>query len=69
MTSQERIRKARRHVGLTQQELARTLGCSERTVASWESKKLGVFPSMRLLRDVSTVTGRSIPWLLGEENQ
>lgn len=60
-----RVRMARHMLGLNQDDLADTLGCSTRTVNGWERGENGVTP--RLLRQLSMVTGVSVPWLLGEE--
>lgn len=61
----DRVRHARKRVGLSQEELAETLGCGRRSVAGWELGETQPVP--RLLRQLALVTGTPIPWLLGEE--
>ncbi len=54
----ERIRVLRRHLGLTQQELADELGIRQQTVSEWET---GMYrprgPSLTLLTMVAERTG------------
>lgn len=63
--SPERVQGARLRLAMTQAELAEKMGCSRRSIVSWETGEGGPVP--RLLRQLSIVTGVSVPWLLGEE--
>lgn len=62
----DRIKQARLLNGLRQEDLADKLGCSRRSIIGWEHGDHEPVP--RLLRQLSVVTGVSIPWLLGEES-
>lgn len=56
-----RIAEARREAGLTQDEVAKQLGVSERAVQDHEAGK--VIP-YRYVRDLERILGRSAHWLL-----
>ena len=61
----ERLREARLVAAMSQEELAKEIGCSNKAVSCWER---GVqFPQPRLLRQVALITVRSVPWLLDKE--
>lgn len=62
MTAQQRIRLARRHVGLSQAALAAAVGVQRSAVSHWEAID-GKSPSMANLRRVATVTGVQFEWL------
>ncbi|MDB6164586.1 MAG: helix-turn-helix family protein [Xanthomonadaceae bacterium] len=62
MTSQSRIRLARRHAGLSQLQLAQAVGVQRSAVSHWESS-LPKNPSVSHLRDVAQVTGVQFEWL------
>ncbi|GAB1597032.1 helix-turn-helix domain-containing protein [Lysobacter claricitrinus] len=62
MNSQQRIRLARRHAGLSQSALAETVGVQRSAVSHWEAVQ-GKSPSMSNLRRVATVTGVQFEWL------
>ena len=57
-----RIRKARRHSGMSQRALAEQLGISRGAVANWEGSRPGR-PSTDNLRKMSARTGVSFEWL------
>lgn len=62
MNSQQRIRLARRHAGLSQAALAESVGVQRSAVSHWEAVQ-GKSPSMSNLRRVATVTGVQFEWL------
>lgn len=57
-----RMRIARKHVGVSQRELAEHLGVSRGAVANWESDN-GTFPATERLQSIALVTGVSFEWL------
>lgn len=62
MNSQQRIRLARRHAGLSQAALAEAVGVQRSAVSHWEAVQ-GKSPSMVNLRRVATVTSVQFEWL------
>lgn len=62
MHSQDRVRLARRHAGLSQAKLAQAIGVQRSAVSYWESPQ-GKNPSVDHLRTVATVTGVAFEWL------
>lgn len=62
MTPQQRIRMARRHVGLSQAALAKAVGVQRSAVSHWEAT-LGKSPSAAHLREVAMTTGVQFEWL------
>ena len=62
MNSQQRIRLARRHAGLSQAALAEAVGVQRSAVSHWEAVQ-GKSPSMANLRRVATVTGVQFEWI------
>lgn len=62
MTPQERIRLARRTVGLSQNQLAQAVGVQRSAVSHWEAPN-GKNPSMAHLREVALVSGLQFEWL------
>lgn len=62
MNSQQRIRLARRHAGLSQAALAEAVGVQRSAVSHWEAVQ-GKSPSMSNLRRVATVTGVQFEWI------
>ena len=62
MNSQDRIRLARRHAGLSQAELAEAIGVQRSAVSHWESPQ-GKNPSVDHLRAVAMVAGVTFEWL------
>ena len=62
MTSQQRIRLARRHAGLSQAALGTLVGVQRSAVGHWEAAR-GKFPSVAHLREISMVTGVQFEWL------
>lgn len=62
MTSQSRIRIARRFAGLSQAELAARVEVHRSAVSHWEARDARN-PSMRHLRLIAEVTGVSFEWL------
>ena len=62
MSSQERIRLARRHAALSQSQLAQAVGVQRSAVSHWEAPQ-GKNPSVKHLRDVAVVTSSCAgPW-------
>lgn len=62
MNSQDRIRLARRHAGLSQARLAEAIGVQRSAVSHWESPQ-GKNPSVDHLRTMALVTGVTFEWL------
>lgn len=61
----DRVRKARRSAGLSQQELADALAVKLSRLASWESGKANPRQLQDIARRVEDVTGVPALWLLG----
>jgi len=59
---QDRIRRARRHAGLTQAALAELINVRRSAVSNWESAN-DVLPSMQNLVSVAMVCQVSLEWL------
>lgn len=57
-----RILRARRHIGLTQQQLAERIGVQRSAVAQWE-RLHGTRPASARLVAVALVTGVNFDWL------
>lgn len=62
MTSQSRIRTARRYAGLSQAGLAAQVGVHRSAVSHWESRNARN-PAMAHMRLIAEVTGVSFEWL------
>lgn len=62
MTQQERIRLARRAVGMSQSQLAQVVGVQRSAVSHWEAP-MGKNPSVSHLREIAMVTGTQFEWL------
>jgi transcriptional regulator with XRE-family HTH domain len=62
VNSQDRIRLARRHAGLSQAKLATAIGVQRSAVSHWESPQ-GKNPSVVHLRAVAMVAGVTFEWL------
>ena len=62
MTQQERIRLARRALGLSQTQLAHAVGVQRSAVSHWEAP-LGKNPSVSHMREIALVTGIQFEWL------
>ena len=62
MHSQDRIRLARRHAGMSQARLAEAIGVQRSAVSHWESPQ-GKNPSDDHLRQVALVAGVAFEWL------
>jgi transcriptional regulator with XRE-family HTH domain len=62
MSPQERIRFARRTAGLSQNQLAQSVGVQRSAVSHWEAPH-GKNPSVSHLRQVALVTGLQFEWL------
>lgn len=62
MTSQSRVRVARRFAGLSQTELAALVGVHRSAVSHWESRHARN-PAMAHLRSIAEATGVSFEWL------
>jgi transcriptional regulator with XRE-family HTH domain len=60
-----RIKLARRRLSMTQEELAREVGVSLRTVQSWEAGKAEPRPAHR--RKLALLVGEPASWFLEEE--
>ncbi len=63
----ENIRKFRKNMNLTQEQLAERLGASVQSVSRWESG--GGYPDMELLPELARVFGVSVDELLGYGNR
>lgn len=59
----ERIRKARTHAGLDQEQLASRLNVDRRTVSRWETDLTE--PNATRLTALAEATGVPVEWLLG----
>jgi transcriptional regulator with XRE-family HTH domain len=57
-----RLRKARRHAGLTQGDIAAAAGVSRNAVTHWEHPE-GTRPTLTHLSSVAQVTGVAFEWL------
>lgn len=62
MTSQQRIRLARRHAGLSQAALGGAIGVQRSAVSHWEATA-GKHPSVDHLRHLALVAGVQFEWL------
>lgn len=62
MTSQQRIRLARRHAGLSQASLGGAIGVQRSAVSHWEASQ-GKHPSVDHLRQLALVAGVQFEWL------
>lgn len=62
MTSQQRIRLARRHAGLSQAALGAVIGVQRSAVSHWEASQ-GKHPSVDHLRQLALVAGVQFEWL------
>jgi len=62
MTQQERIRLARRALGMSQTQLAKAVGVQRSAVSHWEAP-LGKNPSVSHMREIALVTGIQFEWL------
>lgn len=62
MSSQSRIRTARRHAGLSQAQLALRIGVQRSAVSHWEDGTMRS-PSVANMRQVAEVTGIHFEWL------
>ena len=62
MDAPERVRMARRLAGLSQSQLAESVGVQRSAVSHWESPK-GKSPSVSHLREVALATGTQFEWL------
>lgn len=62
MTQQERIRLARRALGMSQTQLAQAVGVQRSAVSHWEAP-LGKNPSVSHMREIALVTGIQFEWL------
>lgn len=63
MTPQSRIRLARRHAGLTQEQLACAVCVQRSAVSHWESRQ-AKNPCVNRLRDIARITGVQFEWLV-----
>jgi DNA-binding transcriptional regulator YiaG len=61
----ERIAQARVEAALTQEELARTIGCSVNSVGKWERGERS--PKGARLRGLSLATGKPLSWFFESE--
>lgn len=62
ISPQQRIRLARRHVSLSQAQLASAVGVQRSAVSHWEAPN-GKNPSLANLREVATITRVHFEWL------
>lgn len=68
MSSQERVRLARRHAAMSQSQLAQAVGVQRSAVSHWEAPQ-GKNPSVKHLRDIAVVTGVQFEWLVTGRGQ
>ncbi|MCY3849435.1 MAG: helix-turn-helix transcriptional regulator [Acidimicrobiaceae bacterium] len=66
MTLAQRLREAREHIGLRQEDIAMALDISRASVTAVESGKRDVTPAE--LRRLSRIYRRPVSWLLGDES-
>ena len=62
MSSQHRIRLARRHAAMSQAQLANAVGVQRSAVSHWEAPD-GKNPSVKHLREIALVTGVQFEWI------
>lgn len=64
----KKLRAARLHAGLTQEQLAERLGISRAAVAQWEAKDPAkrTHPDLERVQDFCAATGAPLMWLLDE---
>jgi transcriptional regulator with XRE-family HTH domain len=62
MTSQQRIRLARRHAGLSQAAIGTAIGVQRSAVSHWEASQ-GKHPSVDHMRQLALVAGVQFEWL------
>jgi transcriptional regulator with XRE-family HTH domain len=62
MTSQQRIRLARRHAGLSQAAIGAAIGVQRSAVSHWEASQ-GKHPSVDHMRQLALVAGVQFEWL------
>ena len=62
MTSQQRIRLARSHAGLSQAALATAVGVQRSAVSHWEANN-GKHPSVTHMREMAMACGVQFEWL------
>lgn len=65
MSFAARVCAARKQAGLSQQQLAKILGVSRRSVTNWEKDEEARPPSTGHLIALAIKTGVSIDWLVG----
>lgn len=61
----ERLAKARKHAGITQDEMAEKLGVSHSTIAKWELDKSQPRNMLTLVEKWAELTGVSPAWIIG----
>ena len=66
MTTGQKITNCRKEKGLTQEELAKTLGVSRQAVSRWESDL--AFPETDKLTKLSKLFGVTVDWLLNYDS-
>ena len=64
MTLGEKLKEARKKIGLSQEQLAEKLCVSRQAVTKWESDK--GMPDIGNLKAIATLLNTSIDYLLGE---
>lgn len=66
MTLGEKIKKARKEAGMSQEQLAEKLLVSRSAIAKWETDK--GLPDVQNLKSISSVLGITVDYLLDEDN-
>lgn len=64
----DRLRRVRRHVAMSQAELANALGTNQRTYASWEAGQSNPRNLVAIAQMVERVSGVAATWVLGMED-
>jgi transcriptional regulator with XRE-family HTH domain len=66
MERHEKMRAARKTLGLTQEEVARRLGADQSDVSRWE--RGGTTPAIERWPAIATLYGVSLDWLFGDDS-
>jgi transcriptional regulator with XRE-family HTH domain len=67
-TFADRLRKIRRHLGMSQAEIAEELGTNQRTYASWESENSAPRNPVTVAKRIEALSRVPAAWVLGVES-